>query len=263
MRSILNQTYGRWELLILEDGSSDGTLQIVRSFSDSRIKVFSDGIPQGIVPRLNQAIDLGRGEYFARMDGDDVAYPERLTKQVEFMGKHPEVDVLGGQMLIFKGSGIPIGRRHAPMRHHEICRKPTDGFPMSHPTFLGKAAFLRQYRYRLVALLCEDQDLLLRSYRDNCFANLPEILCGYREERIDLKKIATARCAYSRILFHTFAQQRRIDLAMRAVTMQAAKMLLDVAAVSTGLNYRLLRHRASPITAQERDEWLQVWSAVN
>ena len=263
IRSILNQTYQQWELLILEDGSSDGTLQIARSFSDARIKVFSDGTPQGIATRLNQTIDLCQGEYFARMDGDDVAYPDRLIQQVEYMVEHPAVDVLGGQMLVFKGSGIPLGRRFAPLRHPEICRKPTDGFPMSHPSFLGKAAFFRHYRYRPAALLCEDQDLLLRSYRDSCFANLPDIVYGYREEHIDLGKIAITRRTYSQILFHAFVQQGRLDLALRAVTLQATKMLLDVVAVRTGLNYHLLRHRAAPITAQERAEWQRVWAAVN
>jgi glycosyltransferase involved in cell wall biosynthesis len=263
IRSILNQTYTHWELLILEDGSSDETLRIARGFGDPRIKIFSDGIPQGIVPRLNQAIDLAQGEYFARMDGDDVSYPDRLMKQVEFMGKHPEVDVVGGQMLIFKGSGEPIGRRHAPIQHQEICRMPTDQFQMAHPTFFGRWVFFKRHRYRPVARLCEDQDLLLRSYRDGCFANLPYLVYGYREERIDLRKIAIARRAYGKILFDAFSQQRRVDLALRGVTVQAAKMLLDWVAVTSGLNYRLLRHRALPLAASERDEWLRVWAGVS
>src|ERR1039458_2052600 len=77
IHSILNQTYSNWELLLMEDGSSDRTPEVAQSFSDPRISVFADQSHKGLVPRLNQAVAMSRGKYFARMDADDVAYPER------------------------------------------------------------------------------------------------------------------------------------------------------------------------------------------
>ena len=101
IRSILNQTYGNWELLLMEDGSSDRTLEVARSFSDPRISVFTDHSHKGRVPRLNQAVAMSRGEYFARMDADDVAYPERLERQAEYLAWHPDIDLLGCGILVF------------------------------------------------------------------------------------------------------------------------------------------------------------------
>src|SRR5579871_2414525 len=76
--SILGQTHPQLELILIDDGSSDGTLRVAQSFSDSRIRLFSDGQSLGLSTRLNQAIDVSGGRYFARMDGDDVSYPERF-----------------------------------------------------------------------------------------------------------------------------------------------------------------------------------------
>jgi glycosyltransferase involved in cell wall biosynthesis len=85
IRSILWQTYPRWELLILDDASTDKTVEIARSFDDSRIKVLVDGVRRGLPARLNEAIFQSNGQYLARMDGDDVAYPERLERQIRFL----------------------------------------------------------------------------------------------------------------------------------------------------------------------------------
>src|SRR5271157_2334580 len=76
IRSIVKQTFPNWELLLIDDGSADETVGICRSFCDPRVQVIADGAHKGLVARLNQAIDLSRGRYFARMDGDDVCYPE-------------------------------------------------------------------------------------------------------------------------------------------------------------------------------------------
>ncbi|PSB51390.1 glycosyltransferase family 2 protein, partial [Chroococcidiopsis cubana CCALA 043] len=72
VNSIVNQTYQNWELILIDDGSKDKTLEVANSFSDPRIKVISDGLNLKLPRRLNQAISLSKGKYFARMDGDDI-----------------------------------------------------------------------------------------------------------------------------------------------------------------------------------------------
>lgn len=262
IRSILYQSYTNWELILHNDGSRDRSLEIAQSFQDERIRLFTDTVNRGRSTRLNESICLAQGKYYAVMDGDDVSYPDRLMRQVEFMEKHPDVDLVGGQLLVFSSHGRPLGRRYYPLQHEEICRNPARGFPFAHATLLGKLEFFKRYRYRPVALLCEDQDLLLRAYSHSRFANLGEIVYGYYTDRVDLKKAWVARRALSQILWRTFLEKGQINWAVRAVTMQAAGMLLDWMAVSTGLNYRLLRHRAAAITAQERDAWMGVWEKI-
>lgn len=101
------------------------------------------------------------------------------------------------------------------------------------------------------------------SYRFSRFANVPEILLGYREERIHLKKILTGRWFFAKALAREFRRQRRPGLAVRAVAEQTLKAILDCVAVGSGLNYRLLRHRAWPISDSERRKWEYVWRLVN
>ena len=263
IRSLLEQTYPHWELLLIDDGSSDETLRVAQRFTDSRIKTYSDGESRGLSARLNRALAMSRGKYFARMDGDDVAYPERLERQVSYLEQHPDVDLVGAWVIVFDQAGTPLGKRAGPEAHSAICARPFAGFPLAHPTYVGRLEWFRRYRYSEVLPKSQDQELLLRSYRFSRFANVPEILLAYREERIDLKKILTSRHFLVCSLFNEFQRQKRLALALRALAEQTVKAVVDCIAVGTGLNYRILRHRALPITSEEQQEWARVWASVN
>src|SRR5579872_1929530 len=115
--SILAQTYENWELLLCDDGSTDGSLALARSFQDERVVVWTDGQRKGLAARLNECIDRARGRFMARMDADDVSYPERLQKQVEFLASHREIELVGCQMLIFGENNEPLGKRRLPEEH--------------------------------------------------------------------------------------------------------------------------------------------------
>jgi glycosyltransferase involved in cell wall biosynthesis len=262
VQSIINQTYPNWELLLIDDGSSDETLRVARSFDDERIKIWSDGLSLGLPARLNQAITTSRGEYFARMDGDDISYPERLERQISYLQRHPNVDLVGSWMLVYGPEGRLLGKRPAPEDHNIICARPSAGFPLAHSTFLGRIDFFRRYMYRVSAVRCEDQDLLLRTYRQSVFANVPEILYGVGEQ-LYLNKLLTSRRFFAKSLFTEFRQQGRLYLAVRAVLEQGLKAMIDIAAIGSGLNYRLLRHRARPVTLTEQERWEQVWADLN
>src|SRR5271165_2292928 len=89
LRSVLAQTYAHWELLLLDDGSSDGTVELARGIADPRIRLLADGRWQGLGARLNQGLAAAQGELIARLDADDLAFPERFARQVEYLYKHP------------------------------------------------------------------------------------------------------------------------------------------------------------------------------
>jgi glycosyltransferase involved in cell wall biosynthesis len=247
----------------MEDGSSDRTLEVARSFCDPRISVFTDHIHKGLVTRLNQAVAVSHGQNFARMDADDVAYPERLERQVEYLQRHEEVDLLGCGMLVFKSDGIAQGCRPAPETHEEICRRPSDGFRIGHPTWMGRTAWFRAHPYDANATRAEDQVLLLRSYASSRFACLPEILCGYREDKLALRKILRSRYSFATAAFGECIKRKGYLSAIGSLSRHSGKAFLDTLAVVTGLKYVLLPHRARSLDAAGQQQWAKVWSQLH
>ncbi|MEI8597180.1 glycosyltransferase family A protein [Vibrio sp. M60_M31a] len=94
IKSILLQSFNDFELILIDDGSSDDSLTVAKSFSDPRIVVVSDNLNLGLPARLNQIVNLSRGEYIARMDADDLVSLERLVKQVQFLDENPDIDIV-------------------------------------------------------------------------------------------------------------------------------------------------------------------------
>ena len=263
LRSILNQTYSNWELLLIDDGSTDETSSVISAIKDPRIRYFSDGINKGLSARLNQAVNLAEGKYFARMDSDDISYPERLARQVEFLEKNIDVDLVGTGMAVFKTGGVLLGLRSAPQAHESICCRPDGGFRLFHPTWMGRREWFSEHPYALSALLCEDQDLLLRTHQMSRFANLSEPLLGYREEKLCLRKLLRTRFYWAQRLFRFWARAKKRPIgACIAVVKQGMKAACDIVAVLTGLNYILLRHRASPADMETGAEWTHLFEKV-
>jgi glycosyltransferase involved in cell wall biosynthesis len=260
--SILNQTFEDWELVVFDDGSRDGTPEIVRRFSDPRIRLIVGETNRGIPARLNEIVRQGRSTFFARMDGDDIAYPDRLKRQVEFLQKHPEVDLVAGAVSVIDGDGEAIGVRRGPLEHERICARPLSRFPMAHATWLGRGDSFRRHPYRENAVRIEDWDLLFRTYSQNTFANVQEIVLGVSEASLSLRKLAAARWYHSRLVIEYAQTGGATVSALGEAGMQTAKLMLDAFALGTGLNHRVLRHRAPPASRAEKDAWREVRQAV-
>jgi glycosyltransferase involved in cell wall biosynthesis len=263
LASVLRQTHKDWELLVLDDYSRDSSAMIALEVAeaDSRVRLVQPSGAPGLVPRLNQAVATARGEYIARMDADDVAYPTRFTRQLDFLRTNPSVDVVGAAVLVFRGQGIARGVRLAPATHEAICARPTAGFRLFHPTWMGKAKWFRDYGYRGEAKGWEDQDLLFRAFLHSHFANLPEPLLGYREDRIQLRRVLKARAAFARLVMNEEAARGSYRQAIGAVMGQAGKAVAEAAAVSLSAEV-LLRNRARPARRDSISEWQEVWSAT-
>jgi len=260
--SVLGQSYRNWELLVIDDGSHDRTVQVAASVSDPRLRVLADGCHRGLPVRLNQAIQASRGSYFARMDGDDICYPQRLERQLRFLEAHPGVDLVGSAVLVFKGEGRALGFRPYPSSHDRICGAPWSHFQIAHPTWLGRLEWFRAHLYREDAVRMEDQELLLRTWRTSCFAAVPEILLGYREESLVLRKFLLGRLNHSKALVRHARSTSDCYFAVRGILAHGAKALVETLAVLSGLNYRLLRHRARKVNPEMADQWQQVWTEV-
>ncbi len=107
--SILNQSYPHFELLIINDGSTDGSLQIIESYRDERIRLVNNEHNLGIIASRNKGLQLARGQYIANMDADDISLPERLEKQVHYLDEHPEVALLATRLVIINPQNEETG----------------------------------------------------------------------------------------------------------------------------------------------------------
>lgn len=263
VNSVLLQSHTDWELLLMDDGSKDESVEIALSYRDCRIRVVSDGQQRGIQARLNEAIRTAKGKYFARMDADDVAYPERLERQLQFLEQHPDVSLVGSWVMVFGRDGVALGKRARAVSHEQITASPYSGFPVAHPTFFGRVGFFERHPYPVGAVRAEDQILLLRTFRQERFANLPGILLGYREESLSPRKMLLGRYWFALNASRDLLKRGKRTRAGRVVAEQILKGMVDVLAVSSGLDYKLLRHRAMPASADEIRRWQQVWAQVN
>jgi hypothetical protein len=261
--SIIRQTYSHWELILIDDGSTDETGHIAAGFHDARIRVISENRKLGLAARLNQALDICHGEYFARLDADDVAYPERLQRQVEFLQQHAEIDLLGTGAVVFGNNGAALGVFPLRQTHDEICRNPWAGFYLAHPTWMGRTEWFRKHRYRNEMRKAQDQDLLLRSWRTSQFASLPEILTGYAQESLSLKKILVTRYYFSKALARAAIHGGHYLSGACALAAQVAKGMVDTFSILTGLERIFLKHRALPMGEHERVRWERCWSGCS
>ena len=111
VRSVFAQTYQIWELILVDDGSSDNSLEMVRQISDPRVRVISDGKNLGLVPRLNKIIELANGDFIARMDADDMMHPRRIEVQASLLECNSRVNVVDTGAIIIDRQREPVGIR--------------------------------------------------------------------------------------------------------------------------------------------------------
>jgi glycosyltransferase involved in cell wall biosynthesis len=176
VRSILNQSWRDWELILVDDGSSDDTASILRKFTDPRIHVIVDGKRLGLAARLNEISCLAKGKYIARMDADDVAHPLRVQRQVEFLESHPEIDAVGTGMAIVDRDGSIRRQRILP----ENAFRGAGSFDIAHPTLCCRTEWTLSHPYNESNRKCEDYELW-SSIKSASVRNLPSVLYFYRE----------------------------------------------------------------------------------
>lgn len=180
IKSVLNQSYSDFELIITDDGSTDKTVEIIKSFNDPRIKLIADGENHGISYRLNQQINLANGEYFVRMDADDIMFPQRIETQLKCMQENPKVDVVGSSAVIIGDANEILGQRRYGNQYNSI----NSTFYQTrfiHPTVIGKTSWFRKYQYRDDVKGCEDYDLWIRSFNESNFFEIEQPLLFYRD----------------------------------------------------------------------------------
>lgn len=179
--SILDQTLREFEFIILNDGSTDNTDKIIRSFKDPRIRYFSRD-NMGLSFTLNEMLDLAQSELIARMDADDISYPNRLLMQYNEFIKNPNLVLVGGNVNYINVQGLFIGRSLSPSSNKAVKEKLKKGNVIFHPTTMFKKnACIDSGKYSLVVeKYIEDYLLWMSMLKHGEVKVLPDIVLSYR-----------------------------------------------------------------------------------
>jgi glycosyltransferase involved in cell wall biosynthesis len=263
IRSLLNQSYGDFELLLCDDGSDDQGLAIAQSIDDPRVICWSDGRRLRLAARLNECIDRARGSYLARMDADDIAYPDRFARQLAFLGAHTEVDLCSARAMVFGKQGRPLWCFSPALEHAGITRSPYRGFPLWHPLWMGHIEWFRRWRYEENAWQAQDQELLLRSYRLSRFANLPQVLLGYRRERVSLKKLFRYKLLHIRYVCRQPGAVSSGWQKLQLAVISAVRFAANCTALLGGFERRFGHQAATAPTVAELAEWHNLWNLLS
>jgi glycosyltransferase involved in cell wall biosynthesis len=184
--SILNQTFTHFEFLIIDDGSSDSSLSIIKSYDDPRIRLVVNERNLGISATLNNGIQLSRGPLIARMDADDISYPQRLEKQHDFFIRNPDVALLSAWTREVTINGSPVNTEKFVSEYYYYML--TFQCWIYHPSVVYKReAVIDVGMYSTP--YSEDFDLWWQLSRKYKIANMPEVLIDYRLSDESLCKV--------------------------------------------------------------------------
>ncbi|WP_394212671.1 glycosyltransferase family 2 protein [Psychrobacter piscatorii] len=252
IKSIWAQTHELWELILIDDGSTDNSLAIAKQFEkiDSRIRVISDGSNKKLPARLNQLIDESKYDYIARMDADDLIHPDRLAIQINFLENNPSYDLVSTGVVSIDAQNKVYGCRHVDHLYARFESIET-AYPIVHASILAKKSWYERNRYNENYPRSEDYDLWCRaiSKQDLRLAVLPDLLYYYREEgNLSLAKIVRS---YKDSLT-TYSEYKRTNI------IDSAKLEAKIGAVrlldSLGLLQKIANKRNKITMSEELQE---------
>ncbi|WP_318484294.1 glycosyltransferase family 2 protein [Photobacterium leiognathi] len=178
--SILEQSYSNLQIIIVNDGSTDNSKDILEGFDDSRINLISRE-NKGLIYTLNEALSLCDGKYIARMDGDDISHKERIFEQVKYLEKNKDIAVLGCSANVIDMDSIIIGNRFPPRNPKVNKSLLLFGPTLIHPSVMfNKELIGDDLYYDINAYLAEDYELWLRLSSKYKISNMKDILFDYR-----------------------------------------------------------------------------------
>lgn len=202
VKSVLVQTFTNWELILINDGSTDASLVIAERMvkMDSRIRLLNDGENRGLISRLNQVIELAKGAYIARMDGDDMMMPEKLEKQMAELDKNPKIDVIDTGLYTINENDEPIGMRGVGELDTGNKKRALKSGLLFHPSVIVKTGWYRKNKYSPDFFRSEDYELWCRTFDTTVFHRVREPLFLYREGNVNVKNYVASMRTFRKIL---------------------------------------------------------------
>jgi len=196
IESILNQSFRDFEFLIINDGSTDNTSEVLSRYAkqDDRIKIIDNTENIGLTKSLNKAIAEARGEYIARMDDDDISFTSRLEKQLKFMENNPAVVLCGSLALVINDKGEEINKKGLVVSYKDIKKK-----LLFNNQFIHSSLFFKKEigLYNESFERAQDYEFILRIASKHQVANLPEYLVKWRSRPDSLSFSGTKQQKYA------------------------------------------------------------------
>ena len=201
INSILNQTFKEFELIIIDDFSSDNSLDIILEYTtDPRIKLIKNNKNLGISKSLNKGIELSEGKYIARMDCDDYSLPDRLLIQVKFMNDNLDIGFLGTPRIILR-NGINKIFNNTGSSNYQIKSLLSFENCLAHPTMIFRKSEIIKYKLFYKNTYAEDYDLWCRAIIHTKFHNLsiPLLIYAEHDNQYSITKIKKHNLAFKNI----------------------------------------------------------------
>lgn len=246
--SVLSQSYSEFELIIVDDGSTDNTSKIINSYQDSRIRLISLESNLGIVNALNLGLDACRGIYIARMDADDICLEDRLAQQSYYLDNNTEVVAVGSSVINFNEAGQEIELNYPKDHLSILLNLILFERSMCHPSVMFRANVIEKgVKYKVEHNLCEDYDLWFQLSRIGKLANIERPLLKYfrggsqssiQQKELMLQKTRT-------LLLHIWQQYEvdDIDLLIDYITLKKNINRLKRKLVSSIIKFHLLEFK--------------------
>ncbi|HIF9419427.1 TPA: glycosyltransferase [Photobacterium damselae] len=213
--SILMQDFVDFEFIIVANNCTDDDFSLIKSCCDDiRIKLYRNNIPQ-LPYSLNFALNEAQGEFIARMDADDISLPERLSKQVEFLNKYKNINVVGSSYYTIDEDNNVTSKIDATTTPEKIFNKLPLGTQLCHPSVMIRRDYLLKMGGYCYGFFAEDYDLWLRIIQDNpyCIDNMSDYLIKYRvhsSQATNKKNVVKNKSYNYSLLLLNFIQTRRM-----------------------------------------------------
>jgi glycosyltransferase involved in cell wall biosynthesis len=260
IKSVFTQTFSEWELILVNDGSDDESLEFAKSINDSRVSVYSDGSCKGLSIRLNEMVQLARTPYFFRMDADDIMHPLRIEKQYEILEQHDNHFVTGSFAYSIDDKSSVLGLKGVQLIQQTGFNA---RYSFHHPTVAAATAWFKANPYSedLKFNRAEDAELWCRTTSKSKFFNIQEPLLFYREANIFSfdKYLASQSGAFQIInLYHQKEPSRLLYLFSR----ELFKLWLFVLLLRMNMGEFMVSRRYNKIDIQLKNELTQVIDSI-
>lgn len=266
IKSILDQSYTNFEILAVDDGSTDDSYEILQGFAkgDKRVRVFSYKYNRGLSFAANLAIKKAKGDFIARFDADDLMPKDRLGKQVNYLTANKDILAVGGQCLLIDDNDKIIGEKKFPLTDHEIKESGfylmslQAGSMMINRKKLPENFTYYNSKYRYA----EDHELLFKLFQYGKVANLPDVLLFYRQHESNSIKQVNSKSVFKSICAIRFnAIKRGYQPSIRSFTICLLQLIIVnlIPEKLIPMVFAILRGTAQPLQVSKR--YLQ-WNSI-